>query len=75
MANQHVCDRCGKVIKDYDIEKHKVSIFNPEYKISGLLYQSGLIINIKCESVDLCEKCQEDLAHTMYLFMHKNGIK
>lgn len=75
MAILHVCDRCGAVIPNYNTEEHCISIFDKNYKPEAFLHKCGIIYNNKCKPICLCEKCQEDLEYTMYLFMHRNRIK
>ena len=68
------CDRCKKIIEDYDAENHCVSIFDKYAEQNGLLHNAGIIINNKCKPVALCNECQDELDFIMAKFMSREKI-
>ena len=74
MAVQHVCDRCGKVIRDFETDKHIVLVFDKNIEPNMIISRCGVGYMNKAKYADLCENCQDDLHTVMEAFMNSNTI-
>ena len=68
------CDRCKKIIENYDIAEHDINIFDKCVKPDTLICHSGLVLNNKCKTVVLCDECQDELDFIMAKFMSRKKI-
>lgn len=74
MAVQHVCDRCGKVIRDFETDKHIVLVFDKNIEPNTIISRCGVGYMNKAKYADLCKNCQDDLHTVMEAFMNSNTI-
>ena len=66
MAKKYTCDRCGCIIENYTVANNNVLIFNKNM-------EPKMFIG-KCEDLDLCEQCQNDLDTLLYLFRYNYSM-
>ena len=66
MSKTWKCDRCGREIQNYQLDKHHVYISNPNFTnpVAAQLFGS-----VPMEDMDLCDKCMEDYVMMIKLFM------
>ena len=57
------CDRCDCEIGDYDKIDFSKRRFNITYKFEG---ENDPYTSVFGNSIDLCEKCEEELEHWMF---------
>lgn len=69
MATKHTCDRCGKIINNFDVCKHNVMIFTKTGEHVLNISPHGMQYMDKSKYADLCENCQDDLHTVMEAFM------
>lgn len=63
------CDRCHKDIKDYQLDKNHVLIYNKRTTEPVLFQYEG---SVPMEGVDLCDECMEDYNKISMLFMYQD---
>ena len=66
------CDRCGKIITEYDYLKHHIPFFNERAEQSINLSDYGITPLHKCTMVDLCADCQGALHEICKSFMEND---
>ena len=64
MAVQHVCDRCGKVIRDFETNKNTILIFDKNVEPNITISHCGVGYMNKVKYAELCEDCQ-NILHAM----------
>ena len=74
MATKHTCDRCGKIINNFDLCKHNVMIFTKTGEHVLNISPHGMQYMDKSKYADLCENCQDDLHTVMEAFMNSNTV-
>ena len=63
------CDRCHKVIEDYQSNKNHILIYNKHTTEPVLFQYEG---SVPMEDMDLCDKCMEDYVMMMKLFVEQS---
>lgn len=65
MARQYVCDRCGKIIRDFTTRENVIWIFDKNEHTSHTSTTKG-------KYIDLCEDCQNVLQSFCRVFMKES---
>lgn len=61
------CDRCHKVIEDYQPNKNHILIHNKHTTEPVLLQYEGSVL---MEDMDLCDKCMKEYGDMITLFLN-----